>query len=71
MIAFDLSSIPPGSVVTSVTLQLNCSQTNSGNQTITLRARKTAVVGGLWQFEVAAMVGEAVAAEGVVVLNES
>ena len=37
VIAFDLSSIPPGSTVTSVTLFLNCSQTNSGNQTITLR----------------------------------
>lgn len=40
-------------------------------ETITLRARKTAVVGGLWQFEVVATVGESVAAKGVVVLNES
>jgi len=35
-----------------------------------LRARKIAAVGGLWQFEVAARVGEDVVAEGVVVLSE-
>lgn len=40
-------------------------------ETIALRARKTVAIGGLWQFEVAAMVGETVAAEGVVILNES
>lgn len=38
---------------------------------IALRARKTASVGGLWQFEVSARVGERVVAEGVVVLSES
>jgi len=38
---------------------------------IDLTARKVATVGGLWQFEVSARVGEAVAAEGVVVLSES
>lgn len=38
---------------------------------IELTARKVATVGGLWQFEVAARVGDAVVAEGVVVLSES
>ena len=38
---------------------------------ITLRARKIAVVGGLWQFEVSAHVAEQAVAEGVVVLNET
>ncbi len=38
---------------------------------IDLTARKVATVGGLWQFEVAARVGDAVVAEGVVVLSES
>ena len=38
---------------------------------IELSARKVAVVGALWQFEVAARVGGAVVAEGVVVLSES
>ena len=38
---------------------------------IDLTARKVATVGGLWQFEVSARVGEAVVAEGVVVLSES
>lgn len=40
-------------------------------EVIALSARKVAVVGGLWQFEVVARVGDQVAAEGVVVLNES
>lgn len=35
-----------------------------------LRARKIAAVGGLWQFEVTARVGEDVVADGVVVLSE-
>jgi len=38
---------------------------------LTLTARKVAVVGGLWQFEVVARVGEQTVAEGVVVLSES
>jgi 3-hydroxyacyl-[acyl-carrier-protein] dehydratase len=38
---------------------------------ITLTARKMAVVGALWQFEVAARVNTQVAAEGVVVLSEA
>ncbi len=38
---------------------------------ITLTARKVAVVGTLWQFEVAAKVSGQVVAEGVVVLSES
>ena len=38
---------------------------------ITLSARKVAVVGALWQFEVAARVRGEVVAEGVVVLSES
>ncbi len=37
---------------------------------IVLRAEKRGAVGGLWQFEVAARVGERTVAEGVVVLNE-
>ncbi len=37
---------------------------------IELRARKGAVVGGLWQFAVEARVGERIVAEGVVVLSE-
>ena len=37
---------------------------------ITLRAEKRGAVGGLWQFEVIARVGERVVAEGAVVLNE-
>lgn len=36
VIAFNLSAIPFGSTITAVTLQLNCSQTNSGNMTINL-----------------------------------
>lgn len=36
---------------------------------ITLQARKAAAVGGLWQFEVSARVGERVVAEGTVVLS--
>ncbi len=35
-----------------------------------LRARKIAAVGGLWQFEVTARVGDEVVADGVVVLSE-
>jgi 3-hydroxyacyl-[acyl-carrier-protein] dehydratase len=38
---------------------------------VTLSARKVATVGGLWQFEVVARVGEQPVAEGVVVLSES
>ena len=38
---------------------------------IALSARKVAVVGALWQFEVAARVRGEVVAEGVVVLSES
>ena len=37
---------------------------------IELRARKGAMVGGLWQFAVEARVGERIVAEGVVVLSE-
>lgn len=37
---------------------------------ITLSARKVAVVGALWQFEVAARVGGEVVAEGLIVLSE-
>ena len=37
LIAFDLSAIPFGSTVTAVTLQLNCSQTNSGPLTHNLQ----------------------------------
>ena len=37
---------------------------------ITLTAAKRGAVGGLWQFDVAARVGERVVAEGVIVLNE-
>ena len=37
---------------------------------ITLRAEKRGAVGGLWQFDVIARVGERVVAEGAVVLNE-
>ena len=39
-------------------------------EVITLRAEKRGVVGGLWQFDVGARVGERVVAEGTVVLNE-
>jgi 3-hydroxymyristoyl/3-hydroxydecanoyl-(acyl carrier protein) dehydratase len=38
---------------------------------IVLSARKTAVVGALWQFEVAARVRGETVAEGVVVLGEA
>ncbi len=37
---------------------------------ITLRAEKRGAVGGLWQFDVIARVGERIVAEGTVVLNE-
>ena len=37
---------------------------------ITLRAEKRGAVGGLWQFDVVARVGERVVAEGTLVLNE-
>jgi 3-hydroxyacyl-[acyl-carrier-protein] dehydratase len=40
-------------------------------EVITLEARKVAVVGGLWQFEVRARVSETVVAEGAVVLSEA
>lgn len=38
---------------------------------IHLAARKAAVVGGLWQFEVRASVGARTVAEGVIVLSET
>ena len=41
------------------------------NEELTLRARKIASVGGLWQFEASARVGEQVVADGAVVLSES
>jgi 3-hydroxyacyl-[acyl-carrier-protein] dehydratase len=37
---------------------------------ITLRARRLATVGSLWQFEVAAHVGARTVAEGIIVLGE-
>ena len=40
-------------------------------ETITLHARKLGSVGGLWQFEVRAAVGERTIAEGSVVLSEA
>ena len=40
------------------------------NENIHLSARKTAVVGTLWQFETRATVDDRVVAEGVVVLSE-
>ncbi len=40
-------------------------------EVVTLRARKLGAVGGLWQFEVRATVGETVVAEGAVVLSEA
>ena len=39
-------------------------------ETLVLKARKIAVVGALWQFEVRAEVGERVVAEGQIVLSE-
>ena len=41
------------------------------NEEIVLSAKKLAVVGGLWQFEVVARVGGQSVAEGVVVLSEA
>lgn len=41
------------------------------DETITLHARKVGAIAGLWQFEVRAVVGERVVAEGVVVLSEA
>jgi 3-hydroxyacyl-[acyl-carrier-protein] dehydratase len=41
------------------------------DETITLHARKAGAVGGLWQFEVRAVVGDRVVAEGAVVLSEA
>jgi len=41
------------------------------DEEVRLHARKAAVVGGLWQFEVRAVVGERTVAEGVVVLSEA
>lgn len=38
---------------------------------IRLTARKAATVGGLWQFEVRASVGDRTVAEGVIVLSET
>jgi 3-hydroxyacyl-[acyl-carrier-protein] dehydratase len=40
------------------------------SETIELRARKVAVVGGLWQFETEARVAERTVASGVIVLSE-
>lgn len=40
------------------------------DEQVTLRAEKRGAVGGLWQFDVIARVGERVVAEGSVVLNE-
>ena len=40
------------------------------DEELRLHARKVATVGGLWQFECRACVGERVVAEGVVVLSE-
>ena len=40
-------------------------------EAITLTARKTASVGGLWQFEVEARVSDRIVAQGAVVLSES
>ena len=40
------------------------------NEAILLSAKKIAMIGGLWQFEVVARVGGVVVAEGVVVLSE-
>jgi 3-hydroxyacyl-[acyl-carrier-protein] dehydratase len=40
------------------------------NDLLTLKARKIAAVGELWQFEVSAAVGGETVAEGVLVLNE-
>jgi hypothetical protein len=36
LVRFDLTSIPAGATITSVTLQLNCSQANAGSATVTL-----------------------------------
>jgi 3-hydroxyacyl-[acyl-carrier-protein] dehydratase len=41
------------------------------DEVITLQARKLGAVGGLWQFEVRATVGEVIVAEGAVVLSEA
>ncbi len=41
------------------------------DEEIRLLARKAAVVGGLWQFDVRAAVGDRIVAEGVIVLNEA
>jgi 3-hydroxyacyl-[acyl-carrier-protein] dehydratase len=38
---------------------------------LVLSARKVATVGGLWQFEVTASVGEEKVAEGIIVLSET
>jgi 3-hydroxyacyl-[acyl-carrier-protein] dehydratase len=40
-------------------------------EAIRLSARKVAAVGGLWQFDCRASIGERVVAEGVVVLSEA
>jgi 3-hydroxyacyl-[acyl-carrier-protein] dehydratase len=41
------------------------------DELIQMRARKLGTVGGLWQFEVGAIVGDRVVAEGHVVLSEA
>jgi 3-hydroxyacyl-[acyl-carrier-protein] dehydratase len=40
-------------------------------QEIALSARKLGAIGGLWQFEVTARIGEQIVAEGIVVLSEA
>ncbi len=40
-------------------------------EAIDLSARKVAVIGGLWQFDVSARVGERRVAEGIIVLSEA
>lgn len=40
-------------------------------ETIELSARKVAVVGGLWQFETEARIGDRTVASGVIVLSEA
>ena len=41
------------------------------DEVVILQARKLGAVGGLWQFEVRATVGDATVAEGAVVLSEA
>ncbi len=41
------------------------------SEAIELEARKVGVVGGLWQFEVSARIGDRRVAEGIIVLSEA